>query len=182
MPSWPRSRARMPGGSPLPLLMRVNARPPQPRERSPAHHLTTDPGAEGGGGWPMHATAQPWHAEGRPSPTGRTTETAGGQTLDNSARQSLGCPGFNFQILLVPRGLGEGLPRAEEYLACVKRTPFTEQPSPLRLTSAGSNLRLLTAGEKAKTFSQTFSHPSLSAYETHRSARSSAEQSRSFPS
>ena len=30
----------------------------------------TGPGAEGGGGWPMHATAQPWHAEGRPSPTG----------------------------------------------------------------------------------------------------------------
>ena len=30
----------------------------------------TGPGAEGGGGWPMHATAQPWHAEGRPLPTG----------------------------------------------------------------------------------------------------------------
>ncbi len=28
------------------------------------------PGAEGGGGWPMHATAQPWHAEGRPLTTG----------------------------------------------------------------------------------------------------------------
>jgi hypothetical protein len=29
----------------------------------------TGPGAEGGGGWPMHATAQPWHAEGRLLPT-----------------------------------------------------------------------------------------------------------------
>jgi len=50
--------------------MRANAWPPQPRESSPAHHLTTGPGAEDGGGWPMHATAQPWHAEGRPLPTG----------------------------------------------------------------------------------------------------------------
>jgi hypothetical protein len=46
------------------------ARPPQPRESDDAHHHTTGLGAEGGGGWPMHATAQPWHAEGRPSPTG----------------------------------------------------------------------------------------------------------------
>ena len=30
-------------------------------------HPHTGPEAEGGGGWPMHATAQPWHAEGRPS-------------------------------------------------------------------------------------------------------------------
>ena len=29
----------------------------------------TGPGAEGGGGWPMQATAQRWHAEGLPSPT-----------------------------------------------------------------------------------------------------------------
>ncbi len=29
-------------------------------------HPHTGPGAEGGGGWPMQATAQPWHAEGRP--------------------------------------------------------------------------------------------------------------------
>ena len=33
-------------------------------------HPHTGPGAEGGGGWPMHATAQPWHAEGRPLTTG----------------------------------------------------------------------------------------------------------------
>jgi len=33
-------------------------------------HPHTGPGAEGGGGWPMQATAQPWHAEGRPSLTG----------------------------------------------------------------------------------------------------------------
>ena len=43
---------------------------PQPRERGPASYPTTAPGAEGGGGWPMHAMAQPWHAEGLPSPTG----------------------------------------------------------------------------------------------------------------
>ena len=85
----------------------------------------------------------------------------GGQTLDNSARQSLGRSGFNFQILLVPSGHGEGLPRVKEYLTCVKRTPFTEQPTPLRPTPAGSNLHLLTTGEKAKTFLQIVSHPSL---------------------
>ena len=48
------------------------ARPPQPRESGPASHPNTGPGAEGGG-WPMHATAQPWHAkEGRrrPEPCG----------------------------------------------------------------------------------------------------------------
>jgi len=32
-------------------------------------HPHTGPGVEGGG-WPMNATAQPWHAEGRPLPTG----------------------------------------------------------------------------------------------------------------
>jgi hypothetical protein len=45
-------------------------KPPQPRESGYAHHPNTGPGAEGGGGWPMHATAQPWHAEGRLPPTG----------------------------------------------------------------------------------------------------------------
>ena len=50
---------------------RANARPPQPRESGPAFHpQITGPRAEGGGGWPMQATAQPWHAEGRPLPTG----------------------------------------------------------------------------------------------------------------
>jgi len=48
----------------------MRARPPQPRDSSFAHHLTTGPEAEGGGGWPLHATAQPWHAEGRPLPAG----------------------------------------------------------------------------------------------------------------
>ena len=46
------------------------ARPPQPRESGPARHPNPGPGAVGGGGWPMHATAQPGHAQGRPSPTG----------------------------------------------------------------------------------------------------------------
>ena len=48
--------------------------PPWHRSRGraamPATTPITSPGAEGGGGWPMHATAQPWHAEGRPLPTG----------------------------------------------------------------------------------------------------------------
>ena len=151
-PECPAGRAAARGG-PEPTsapLMRANARPPQPRERSPAHHLTTGPGAEGGGGWPMHATAQPWHAEGRPSPTGRTAETAGGQTLDNSARQFLGCSGFNFQIFLILRGLGAGLPRAKEYLACVKRTPFTEQPTPLRLTPPTPTCAFSRQGRRSK--------------------------------
>jgi len=56
---------------PTPELRRLAAaRPPQPRESGSARHPNTGPGAEGGGGWPMHATAQPWHAEGRPSTTG----------------------------------------------------------------------------------------------------------------
>ncbi len=165
--SWPRSRARRPGAH---LCPHSCGRMPGHRSRGrgalPAT-TTPAPRAEGGGGWPMHATAQPWHAEGRPSPTGRTAETAGDSTLDNPGRQSPGHSGFNFQILLVPRGLGEELPWAKEYWACVKRTPFTEQPTPLRPTPACSNLRLLTTGEKGKTFSQTFSHPSLKAHETH---------------
>jgi hypothetical protein len=53
-----------------PAMTRAKARPPQPRESSHAHHSHTCPGAEGGGGWPMHATAQPWHVEGRPLTTG----------------------------------------------------------------------------------------------------------------
>ena len=68
----PASRAAARGNlepSPSPST-RAKARPPQPRESSSACHPNTGPGAEGGGGWPMHATAQPWHAEGRPSPTG----------------------------------------------------------------------------------------------------------------
>ena len=44
--------------------------PPSHRSRGraaqPATTHNTGPSAEGGGGWPMHATAQPWHAEGRP--------------------------------------------------------------------------------------------------------------------
>jgi hypothetical protein len=45
----------------------TTTRPPQPRESGHARHPHTGHGAEGGGGWPMHATAQPWLAEGRPS-------------------------------------------------------------------------------------------------------------------
>ncbi len=49
-------------------------------------HPHTGPGAEGGGGWPMHATAQPWHAEGRPLTTrspGVSVDT-GGTTFNSS--------------------------------------------------------------------------------------------------
>ena len=69
----PRSRARCSTGSPSTPTIHPwpgTAAAPQPRARSPAHHPHTGTGAEGGGGWPMHATAQPWHAEGRPLPTG----------------------------------------------------------------------------------------------------------------
>jgi hypothetical protein len=68
---YPTGRAAARGNlepSPSPST-RAKARPPQPRESCPARHPTTGPGAEGGGGWPMQATAQPWHAEGRPLPT-----------------------------------------------------------------------------------------------------------------
>jgi hypothetical protein len=155
---------------------------PERRASSPALHPNTGPGAEGGGGWPMHATAQPWHAEGRPSPTGRTAETAGDSTLANPDHQSLGRPGFNVQILLLPPALCKEMPWSKDCWAYAKRRPFTEPSMLLCPTSADSNLRLLTAREKPKSFSQTFSHPSLRAYETHCSASSSAEQSRSFPS
>ena len=66
--------------------MRLRARPPQPRENSHACHPQTGPGAEGGGGWPMHATAQPWHAEGRPPTTGalrRRAVTAANRSVDH---------------------------------------------------------------------------------------------------
>jgi hypothetical protein len=72
IPNRPRSRARNPGPSPSPST-RANARPPQPRGSGPAFHpQITGPRAAGGGGWPMQATAQPWHAEGLPSSTGAT--------------------------------------------------------------------------------------------------------------
>ena len=54
----------------LSSMTRAKARPPQPRESSHALHPHIGPGAEGGGGWPLQATAQPWHAEGRPLTTG----------------------------------------------------------------------------------------------------------------
>ena len=182
MPSWPRSRARRPGAH---LCPHRCGRMPSHRSRGRGAMPTTSPpaperrAAAAGRCTPRRSRGTLKDGRRRPD---TLLKPRGGQTLDNSARQSLGCSGFNFQILLVPRGLGEGLPRAEEYLACVKRTPFTDQATPLRLTSAGSNLRLLTTGEKAKTFSQTFSHPSLRAHETQGGATSCANQPRSFPS
>ena len=74
-PEYPAGRAAARGNlGPSPSLStRAKARPPQQRGSGPAfHHRTTGPGAEGGGGWPMHATAQPWNAEGRPPPTAAT--------------------------------------------------------------------------------------------------------------
>ena len=61
-------RAQTSGLTPGPSRLKAAA-PPQPRESSRARHPITGPGAEGGGGWPMHATAQLWHAEGQPSST-----------------------------------------------------------------------------------------------------------------
>ncbi len=57
-------------GSAPPHYRLADAPPPQPREYRCACQHNTGPTAEGGGGWPMHATAQPWHAEGRPTTTG----------------------------------------------------------------------------------------------------------------
>jgi len=70
-PEYPAGRAAARGNlGPSPSLStRAKARPPQPRGSGRAcHPQITGPGAEGGGGWPMHATAQPWHAEGLPLP------------------------------------------------------------------------------------------------------------------
>ncbi len=71
-PEYPAGRAAALGNlGPSPSLStRVKAQPPHSREDSHACTPHTGPGAEGGGGWPMQATAQPWHAEGRPLPTG----------------------------------------------------------------------------------------------------------------
>jgi hypothetical protein len=46
-------------GSTQATYRQQDTKPPQPRESSNANHPITGPGAEGGGGWPMHATAQP---------------------------------------------------------------------------------------------------------------------------
>ena len=97
--------------------------------------------------------------------------SAGESTLVNPGSPALERSGFNFQILLLPPGLCKGMPWSKDCWACAKRTLFTEQPMPLCPTSAGSNLRLLTAGKKGKPFSQTFSHPSLRADETHGGAQ-----------
>jgi hypothetical protein len=57
-------------------------------------HPHTGPGAEGGGGWPMHATAQPWHAEGRPLSHRevRSTNPTGAQWRLLSPRERPGTP------------------------------------------------------------------------------------------
>jgi len=69
MPSWPRSRARKLGA--ITSILEAGEYPATAAAgEQPCLHPHTGPGAEGGGGWPMHATAQPWHAEGRPPPTG----------------------------------------------------------------------------------------------------------------
>ncbi len=58
------------GHCPSPCNRRMPGHRSRGRTALPATYHHTGPGAEGGGGWPMHATAQPWHAEGRPLPTG----------------------------------------------------------------------------------------------------------------
>ena len=54
MTNQPREEA---WGNASPHYRLADAPPPQPRESRCAHHLHTGPGAEGGGGWPMHVTA-----------------------------------------------------------------------------------------------------------------------------
>jgi hypothetical protein len=57
IPNRPRSRARKLGAS---FQLRERGRRPSHRSRGRAAmpaHPHTGPGAEGGGGWPMHATA-----------------------------------------------------------------------------------------------------------------------------
>jgi hypothetical protein len=49
-------------------------------------HPHTGPGAEGGGGWPMHATAQPWHAEGQTLPTGALRSCVQSQAMSRNSR------------------------------------------------------------------------------------------------
>jgi len=68
---WPRSRAHTPPPAALqaPPGWKLPSHRSRGRAAEPATPIT-GPGAEGGGGWPMFATAQPWHAEGRPLPTG----------------------------------------------------------------------------------------------------------------
>jgi hypothetical protein len=110
----------------------------------PAHHPHTGPGAEGSGGWPMHATAQPSHAEERPSLTGRTAETAGDSTMVTSARPSLEPSGFNFQISLLPHGLCKGMPWSKGLLGMRKenalhRTDHAPVPYLRRLQPAPSH-------------------------------------------
>jgi len=84
-PTPAQSREEIWGHTPAPRRLAA-ARPPQPRESGPASHPISGPGAEGGGGWPMHATAQPWHAEGRPTTTGALrwlhTRSSSAQTKD----------------------------------------------------------------------------------------------------
>lgn len=72
----------------------------------------------------------PGGSDGPPLTTGRTAETAGDSTMVTSARQSLGNAGFNFLMLLLPRGLGKEFPWTKECWACVKRTPLQSSPLP----------------------------------------------------
>ena len=82
-------RAQTSGLTPGPSRLKAAA-PPQPRENCLGLNPITGPGAEGGGGWPMHATAQPWHAEGRPSTTAARGQHS--QYLQRSSACSVRCP------------------------------------------------------------------------------------------
>jgi hypothetical protein len=98
------------------------ARPPQPRESDDAHHHTTGLGAEGGGGWPMHATAQPWHAEDgrrRPEPCGARSAQRQGRPTP-SIEQLLARQLLDAQSSSLPRSEGPETPNLLTFLLTPK--------------------------------------------------------------
>jgi hypothetical protein len=92
----------------------AKAQPPHSREDSHACTSYTGPGAEGGGGWPMQATAQPWHAQGRPLLAGAPHQRSQPNRLNS--------------VFSTPSGVGNswrslcGQPGAQA-LGSVRRTP-----------------------------------------------------------
>jgi hypothetical protein len=73
--------------------------PPQPRESSYAHHPNTGPGAEGGGGWPLQATAQPWHAEGSCRRLQRLSERLEASAIVICAQSTAHSPGCQLIVI-----------------------------------------------------------------------------------
>ncbi len=155
MPSWPRSRARQPAASSQPHR---GGQVPGHRSRGwaamPAHPHT-GPGAEGGGGWPMHATAQPWHAEGRPSPTGalrRLTFPRGraNATACKRCKRKLGADLSATRMVLTPTclptvmresGAEPQTPLFSCTFSCSQKKGFPASPRTLAITNRGDRIR-----------------------------------------